>query len=475
VNGGQSWTRLGPATGGDKQWFAIDTSTSSSSGFQYQSWSTGGNNWQGRQFTRSTNGGVTWLDPVYIPNGPSLGTLDVDSTGRVFVAGVNRDDGQIWCVRSSDAKNAAVIPTFDVSTPVDLGGFFIGFQPINPQGAVGQINVAIDRSGTSTNDNVYMLASVEPVSGNSRSDVMFARSTNGGQTFSAPVRINDDPAHPQKWHWFGAISVAPNGRIDVIWLDTRNAANHTDSQLFYSYSTDGGTTWSPNVAVSALFNPFLGYPNQSKMGDYMQIVSDNNAGHVAYCATFNGGQDIYYVRVGPHVPTPQSAVSRKTHGTSGTFDVPLTLTGNVAVESRNGSGANFDAHEVVVTFPTAVTVGGVSVASANGQATATQTTTGAVVTINLAGVADQQTINITLTDVNDGIGTGNVAIPMAVLIGDTNASRTVNASDLGEVKARSGQAVSSTNFRMDVTASGGAINAGDIGLVKSKSGNVLAP
>ena len=96
-----------------------------------------------------------------------------------------------------------------------------------------------------------------------------------------------------------ASSVAPNGRIDSVWLDTRNAANNTDSQLFYSFSTDGGVTWAPNVAVSSSFNPFLGYPNQNKLGDYLTIVSDNTGGNVAYAATFNGEEDVYYVRVAP--------------------------------------------------------------------------------------------------------------------------------------------------------------------------------
>ena len=135
------------------------------------------------------------------------------------------------------------------------------------------------------------------------------------------------------------LAVAPNGRIDSVWLDTRNAANNTDSQLFYSYSIDGGNTWSPNVAVSNSFNPFLGYPNQNKMGDYMTIVSDNTGGNVAYTATFNPEEDIYYVRVAPVAPVAQSAVSRKTHGAAGDFDVPLPLTGNVGDRMRRGSGA----------------------------------------------------------------------------------------------------------------------------------------
>jgi FG-GAP-like repeat len=302
ITGGQSWTRVGPADGGDKQWFTIDNSNSSGRGFQYQSWSTDGNNYGGRQFTRSTDGGVTWLDPINIPNSPAWGTLDVDSAGNLFIGGVNLTTGRIWCVRSINAKNGAVVPTFDRSTAVNLGGDIVFGEPINPEGLVGQVFVAVDRSGTSTNNNVYMLASVQPSGFTNGSDVMFARSTNGGITFSAPRRINNDAVNHAKWHWFGTLSVAPSGRIDVVWYDTRNSPNNVTSQLFYSFSIDGGNTWSPNVAVSNLFNPFIGYPNQQKIGDYITVVSDDDSANVAYAATFNGEEDIYYVRIRPALP-----------------------------------------------------------------------------------------------------------------------------------------------------------------------------
>jgi hypothetical protein len=297
LNGGQSWANVAPADGGDKQWFTIDSTNSTGRGFQYQSWSTDGNNYGGRQFTRSTNGGLSWMNPINIPNSPSWGTLDVDSSGNLFIGGTNLSTGQIWCVRSTNAKNGTVVPTFDQSTAVHLGGHIAFGEPINPDGLVGQVFLAVDRSGTITNNNVYMLASVQPAGFSTGSDVMFVRSTNGGQTFSATRRINDDPVNHAKWHWFGTLSVAPNGRIDAAWLDTRNAANNTDSQLFYSYSFDGGNTWSRNLAVSNSFNPHLGYPNQNKLGDYITIVSDNAGANVAYAATFNGEEDIYYVRL----------------------------------------------------------------------------------------------------------------------------------------------------------------------------------
>lgn len=296
-NGGASWTKLGFATGGDKQWFTVDNTNSSGHGFQYQCWSTAENNYPGRQFSRSTNGGVTWMNPIAIPNSLVWGTLDVDSNGTLFVGGLD-PVGNIWCARSSNARNAAVTPTFDLSTPVDLGGDIIAGAPINPEGILGQLFLATDRSGTSTNNNVYMLGSVQPPNFSVGSHVMFARSTDGGQTFSSPRRVNDD-AFTQRWHWFGTFSVAPNGRIDAVWLDTRNSTNNVNSQLFYSYSKDAGDTWSTNVAVSEPFNPTIGYPNQHKIGDYITMVSDNGGGNVAYTATFNGEQDVYYVRVAP--------------------------------------------------------------------------------------------------------------------------------------------------------------------------------
>ena len=320
TNGGQSWTRLPPeggGGGGDKQWFAIDKTNGTGHGFQYQTWSTAAPCNFG-QFSRSTDGGFTWQSPLSIPNSPVWGTLDVATNGNLFIGGASNFSSPFWCIRSSNAQNPGVTPTFDQSTQVNLGGSLVFGGGINPGGLAGQGFLAVDRSGGPTNNNIYMLASVQPFGGGG-TDVMFARSTNGGQSFSGPQRINDDPIDPNKWHWFGTLSVAPNGRIDSVWFDTRNAANNTDSQLFYSYSTDGGVTWSPNVPVSDPFNPFEGYPNQNKIGDYITIVSDNTGGNVAYSATFNFNpnlgqheQDVYYVRVSPSggpTPTPTATAT----------------------------------------------------------------------------------------------------------------------------------------------------------------------
>jgi hypothetical protein len=138
-----------------------------------------------------------------------------------------------------------------------------------------------------------------------------------------------------------------------------------------------------------------------------------------------------------------------------------------------GPGGGF-AHQMVVTFPTSVTVASATVTTGSASVDSFSVA-GNVVTINLTGVANAQRVGVTLGNVCDGTIQGNVLIPMGVLAGDTNANGSVNAGDVSQTKAQSGLPVGAGNFRNDVNASGGTINAGDVALVKSKSGTVLPP
>ncbi|HEX4667422.1 MAG TPA: dockerin type I domain-containing protein [Chthoniobacterales bacterium] len=471
LDGGMTWTNIAPAKGGDKQWFVIDSTASIGHSFQYQHWSSSGNNFGGKQFTRSTDGGVTWLNPITLPNSASWGTPDVDSNGTLYIGGVNLGTGQIWCERSTNAKDGSVTPTFDLSTKVNLGGD-IGFSyPINPVGLVGQIFLACDRSGTATNNNVYMMASVIPTGSNTGSDVMFVRSTDGGATFSAPVRVNDDPINHSKWHWFGTMSVAPNGRIDSVWLDSRNAANNTDSQLFYSYSTDAGATWAPNVSVSGSFNPFLGYPNQSKMGDYITIVSDNAGGDVAYAATFNGEEDVYYVRVAPAATTFAflSADSIK-----GGFPIDLPLTGAPGIEDRSGGSKGRFTVEFVFNNELA-SVGSVTTSCGIVENSMIDSGDAHRYIVNLRNVTcNADDVTVTLNNVVDG--TSNTILfsqaVMGLLLGDVDGDGSVTSADFSIEKADQGQTTDGTNFRADIDASG-TIDRRDATTVKRQIGTSL--
>jgi hypothetical protein len=73
---------------------------------------------------------------------------------------------------------------------------------------------------------------------------------------------------------------------------------------------------------------------------------------------------------------------------------------------------------------------------------------------------------------DDGTHIADVSVPMAVLLGDTNADGFVNSADISQTKSQSGNAVTGSNFREDLNADG-FINSADISLVKSKSGTAL--
>lgn len=94
------------------------------------------------------------------------------------------------------------------------------------------------------------------------------------------------------------------------------------------------------------------------------------------------------------------------------------------------------------------------------------------VTVNLTNVSNAQVITITLTGVNDGTHSSSVNIPMAVLVGDTSANGSVNATDVTQTKTESGHSITAANFREDVSVNG-VLNSTDVGIVKAASGTAL--
>jgi len=306
-NGGMTWGTANPATGGDKQWIAIDKNPASPGfGFVHQWWSTAGNNYSGRQYSRSTNGGTTWMDPINVPQRPIWGTIAIDNNGYIYLGGTASGAPGLRVVRSTNARNSAVTPTFDSGvTPNMLGDLSNGLA-INPGGLSGQVSCVADTGNGPTSGNIYLMASIVR-SDNGNLDVIFSRSTNQGVTWSAPVKVNDDALGQGHFHYFATMSVAKNGRLDAIWLDTRDDPGKRMSKLMYSYSLDAGATWSANETLTGAFDPLIGWPNQNKIGDYMGIVSQNNYAQAIFPATFTGGQDVYFAKI----DAPKSPLSGK--------------------------------------------------------------------------------------------------------------------------------------------------------------------
>jgi subtilisin family serine protease len=163
-----------------------------------------------------------------------------------------------------------------------------------------------------------------------------------------------------------------------------------------------------------------------------------------------------------------SAVSRKVHAGAGTFDIPLSLTGPLSVESRSSSS-----HTLVFTFNKPVASGNATVTEGTATA-ASANMSGNTMSVTLNGVTDAQKITVSLNGVTatDTQVLEPTTVSMNVLTGDANGSKIVNATDLAMVKAQSGIPLTEANFRNDVAVSG-SINATDVALVKSRSGNTV--
>ncbi len=303
-DGGATWPIQHFAVGGDKAWLEVDPNT----GVLYQAWNIAGNPFAPAQFSRSLDGGATWMQPIFYdhfnlidPALPSFGILDSGPNGELYVAGARNasPSNTFWVVRANNPFAPKIIPSFAIIRNVDMGGALRLAVGPNPAGLLGQLNVSVDHSDGPTRGYAYVLGSIEPP-GSDPMDIHLIRSTDGGQSWDAPVRVNDDAIDNGAWQWFGTMDVAPTGRIDVVWNDTRNSNQTNISQLYYSFSLDGGESWSVNEPISPLFNSHLGWPQQAKLGDYYDMISDATGAHLIYAATFNNEQDLYYLRIGDY-------------------------------------------------------------------------------------------------------------------------------------------------------------------------------
>lgn len=191
--------------------------------------------------------------------------------------------------------------------------------------------------------------------------------------------------------------------------------------------------------------------------DNWGLITAEVGGYIVHPSTQPHGLKL--LRVAPTFPIIPTAVSRKVHGTAGTFDIPLPLTGTLALECRSG-GVNRD-FQIVLTFPNPVTVERAAVTAGIGSVLNLIADSSGQVTVNLTGVTNAQTIKVTLTNISYGVNSGDLTIPMVVLFGDVNSSLRTDAGDVTAVRNHAVSIPDQNTFRFDVNTTG-RIDAGDV-------------
>ncbi|MDQ3716908.1 MAG: glycoside hydrolase [Actinomycetota bacterium] len=81
-------------------------------------------------------------------------------------------------------------------------------------------------------------------------DVYYERSTDGGETWSEPKRLSDDPSDALTGQYHPEVAVAPDGRVEVAWWDFRNSDGNFANDVYMTTSQDNGATWSSNLRIT---------------------------------------------------------------------------------------------------------------------------------------------------------------------------------------------------------------------------------
>jgi hypothetical protein len=181
-------------------------------------------------FSRSSDGGGTFSSPLNLSNNPGGSAngarVGVDSAGNIYVAWFDGSSGTpgIFFRRSTDGG-----ATFSSAMS----------QPAT-QGAL----MAVDPAG-----KIYLAWTASDNSGIAR--LVFSRSLDGGATFSNPLTISN----PSVTAILGAIALDASGNINVAW--TEAAPPQGLDTIYFSRSTDGGTTFSSPSQVTNSGGPML--------------------------------------------------------------------------------------------------------------------------------------------------------------------------------------------------------------------------
>jgi hypothetical protein len=131
--------------------------------------------------------------------------------------------------------------------------------------------------------------------GSTNPDIFLIRSTDGGETWSSPFRVNQDVTDKDQWLPWIAADLS-TGKLQVIYYDSRNFVNNDSAEVFISVSTDGGASFRDTLVSDAPFLPTAVW-NASivpyYMGSYIGIASAHDTVWTVWTDTRPGIHQAY--------------------------------------------------------------------------------------------------------------------------------------------------------------------------------------
>ncbi len=263
----------------DKEWMAADFSSPNYKNNIYISWtqfdkygSSSPTDSSTILFSRSTDFGTNWSTPVRVSDRAG-NCFDSDST----------DEGAIPCVGPDGEVYLSWAGPLGIMFDKSFDGgqtfgkdIFVSSQPggwdFNVSGIYrcnGLPVTACDTSHSIYRGNIYVLWS-DQRNGIDNTDVFFSKSTDNGNSWSSPIKVNDDNSNRQQFFPWMTIDEAA-GFIYVVFYDRRNTTGDS-TDVYLAKSTDGGNSFQNFKICQSSFVPSSG----KFFGDYINVAAYNH-------------------------------------------------------------------------------------------------------------------------------------------------------------------------------------------------------
>ena len=277
----------------DKELIAVDHTGSTFDGNLYMTWTefdTGGSH---ILFVRSTDGAQTFSKPSILSDGRTSvqgATPAVGPDGEVYIIWINFGQRPDLRIRRSLDGGQTFEPERVVAS-LRLSSDPTSSNACGRRALKGNIrhlelpSVAVDLGKSPTRGTIYVTYSSDPDgnAGPDASDVYIVRSSDGGQSWSEAIRLNDDSTTSDQFQ--PAAAVARDGTVGVIFYDRRLDPTNLNIDLYMTRSTDGGQTWEVNTRVTdrSFSVPPIALNGRNfdnlrsicYMGDYNQMAADD--------------------------------------------------------------------------------------------------------------------------------------------------------------------------------------------------------
>ena len=354
TNNGATWTFdntfSGSQTNTDKQMMWVDHSNTSPYKDNIYAIYHNGN----PVYIARRTGGAWGASPTQVSGSETTGTgigADVKSNaaGTVYAMWPDTGSQKIYMVKSTNGGSSWSAPTTVAST-------YASFQFAIPADASRQVLVAsiVGTYSGGGKNNVYALWN--DLSGDSgctsgggpgtsassscKTRIFFSRSTDGGATWSAKVKLNNQSGlNDQFFPWM--VVDETTGKIAVSYYDTVGDSTRTSVNVYYQSSSDDGVTWTtPLKVTTATTNETTsGADSGNQFGDYTTISGINGAFFPSWTDRRSGGhEEIWSAKVtddGGSTCTPPAAPTGVTASSSSQTGASVSWTASSGATSYN--------------------------------------------------------------------------------------------------------------------------------------------